>query len=85
MLMCGLGLWNPNSHCLMEFVQMWPRSVSPPSSFADPRGHGGITSSLCSHLTTWLNGESSRQHSEDRKLNEFLALTQRGRTVLQYA
>jgi hypothetical protein len=44
---------------------MWPRSASPPSSFVDPRGHGGITSSLCSWLTTWLNGESSRQHSED--------------------
>jgi hypothetical protein len=44
---------------------MWLRSISPPSSFADPRRHGGITSSLCSRLTTWLNGESSRQHSED--------------------
>jgi hypothetical protein len=44
---------------------MWPRSVSPPSSFVDLRGHGGITSSLCSWLTTWLGGESSRQHSED--------------------
>jgi hypothetical protein len=65
MLMCGSGWWNPNFHCLMEDVQMWPRSVLPPSSFADPRGHGGITSSLCSRLTTWLNGESSRQHSED--------------------
>jgi hypothetical protein len=32
--------------------------------FADPRGHGGITSSLCSQLTTWWNGESSREHSE---------------------
>jgi hypothetical protein len=65
MLMCGLGWWNQNSHYLMEFVQMWPRSISPPSSSADPCGHGGITSSLCSRLTTWLNGESSRQHSED--------------------
>jgi hypothetical protein len=65
MLMCGSGWWNQNSHCLMEFVQMWLRSVSPPSSFADPRGHGGITFSLCSRLTTWWNGESSRQHSED--------------------
>jgi hypothetical protein len=41
------------------------RSISPPSSFEDPRGHGGITFSLCSRLTTWWNGESSRQHSED--------------------
>jgi hypothetical protein len=65
MLMYGSGWWNPNSHCLMEFVQMWPRSVSPPSSFADPREHGGITFSLCSWLFTWWNGESSRQHSED--------------------
>jgi hypothetical protein len=48
----------------MEFVQMWLRSGSPASSFADPRGHGGITSSPCSQLTTWLNGENSRQHSE---------------------
>jgi hypothetical protein len=65
MLMYGSEWWNPNSHCLMEFVQMWPRFVLPPSSFADPRGHGGITSSLCSQLTTWWNGENSRQHSED--------------------
>jgi hypothetical protein len=65
MLMCGSGWWNLNSHCLMEFVQMWPRSISPPSSFADPRGHGGIISSLCSRLTTRLNGESSRQRPED--------------------
>jgi hypothetical protein len=65
MLMYGSGWWNPNSHYLMEFVQMWPKSVSPSSSFADPHGHGGIISSLCSRLTTWLNGESSRQHSED--------------------
>jgi hypothetical protein len=43
---------------------MWLRSGSPPSSFVDPRGHGGTTSSLCSQLTTWWNGESSRQHSE---------------------
>jgi hypothetical protein len=50
---------------LMEFVQMWLRSGSPPSSFADPCGHGGIISSLCSQLTTWWNGENSRQHSED--------------------
>jgi hypothetical protein len=65
MLMCGSGWWNLNSHCLIEFVQMWPRSVLPPSSFADPRGHGGIISSLCSRLTTRLNAESSRHRSED--------------------
>jgi hypothetical protein len=64
MLMYGSEWWNPNSHCLMEFVQMWPRFVLPPSSFADPRGLGGITFSLCSQLITWWNGESSRQHSE---------------------
>jgi hypothetical protein len=28
------------------------------------RGHGGTTSSLCSQLTMWWNGESSRQPSE---------------------
>jgi hypothetical protein len=43
---------------------MWLRLGSPPSSFADPRGHGGTTFSLCSQLTTWWNGESSRQPSE---------------------
>jgi hypothetical protein len=43
---------------------MWLRSGSPPSSFADPREHGGIISSLCSQLTTWWNGGSSRQSSE---------------------
>jgi hypothetical protein len=49
---------------------------------------------LCSQLTMRWNGESSRQLSGghhipadimDRKLNEFLALTQGNRTVLQYA
>jgi hypothetical protein len=62
--MFGSGWWNQNSHCLMEIVQMWPRSVSPPSSFVGLRGHGGTISSPCSRLTTWLSGESSRQHSE---------------------
>jgi hypothetical protein len=62
--MFGSGWWSPNSHCLMESVPMRPRSVSPPSSFVGPRGHGGTISSLCSQLTTWLSGESSRQHSE---------------------
>jgi hypothetical protein len=64
MRMYGSGWWNPNSHCLMEFVQMWLRSVSPPSSFADPHKHGGTTFSLCSQLITWWNGENLRQHSE---------------------
>jgi hypothetical protein len=64
MLMYGSEWWNPSSHYLMGFVQMWPRSVSPPSSFADPREHGGTTFSLCSRLITWWNGENSRQHSE---------------------
>ena len=49
---------------------------------------------LCSQRTERWNGESSRQLSGghhipagimDRKLNEFLALTQGNRTVLQYA
>jgi hypothetical protein len=62
--MFGSGLWNPNSHYLMESVLMRPRFVSPPSSFVGPRGHGGTISSLCSRLTIWLSGESSRQHSE---------------------
>jgi hypothetical protein len=64
MLMYGSGKWNPNSHYSMESVQMWLRLGSPPSSFADPREHGGIISSLCSQLTMWWNGESSRQPSE---------------------
>jgi hypothetical protein len=59
-----------------------------------PREHGGTTFLLCSQLTMRWNGESSRRLSGghhipagimDRKLNEFLALTQGNRTVLQYA
>jgi hypothetical protein len=64
MLMFGSGWWNPNSHYLMEIVQMRQRSVSPPNNFMGPLGHGGTISSLCSWLTTWLSGESSKQHSE---------------------
>jgi hypothetical protein len=43
---------------------MQPRSVSPPSSFMGPLGHGGTISSPCSRPTTWLSGESSKWHSE---------------------
>jgi GH15 family glucan-1,4-alpha-glucosidase len=64
MLTCGSGWWNPSSHYLTETVQMWPRSVSPPSSSMGLHKHGGTISLLCSRLTTWLSGESSRQHSE---------------------
>jgi hypothetical protein len=64
MRMFGLGWWNPNSHNLMEIVQMRPRSVLPPSCFVGPLGPGGTIFSLCSRLTTWLSGESSKQHSE---------------------
>jgi hypothetical protein len=35
----------------------------PPSSFADPRGHGGTIFLLCSQRTERWNGESSRQLS----------------------
>jgi hypothetical protein len=64
MLMSGSGWWNQSSHYLMESAQMRPRSVSPPSSFVGPLGHGGTISLPCSRLTTWLSGESSKQHSE---------------------
>jgi hypothetical protein len=47
----------------MEFVQRRLRSGSPPSSFADPRGHGGTIFLLCSQMTERWNGESSRQLS----------------------
>jgi hypothetical protein len=43
---------------------MRPRFASPPSSSVGPLEHGGTISSLCNQLTTWLSGESSRQHSE---------------------
>jgi hypothetical protein len=78
----------------MEFSQKSLRSGSPPSNFADPQGLGGTIFLLCSQMTERWNGESSRQLSGghhipaeimDRKLNEFLALTQGNRTVLQYA
>jgi hypothetical protein len=73
---------------------MWLRSGSPPSNFVDPRGHGGTTSLLCSQLTMWWNGGefkvAFRGHHipagiMDRKLNDFLTLTQGNHTVLQYA
>ena len=48
----------------MEFVQRSLRSGSPPSSFVDPRGHGGTIFLLCSQRTERWNGESSRQLSE---------------------
>jgi hypothetical protein len=64
MLMSGSGWWNQSSHYLMESAQMRPRSVSPPSSFVGPLGHGGTISSPCSPPTTWLSGESSKLHSE---------------------
>jgi hypothetical protein len=94
MLMYGSEWWNPNSHCLMEFVKMWPRFILPPSSFTDPCGHGGITSSLCSQLThvvewgefnTTFRGHHISAGIMDRKLNEFLALTQGNHIGLQYA
>jgi hypothetical protein len=64
MLMSGSGWWNQSSHCLMESAQMRPRSVSPPTSFVGPLGHGGTIFLPCSRPTTWLSGESSRRHSE---------------------
>jgi hypothetical protein len=47
----------------MEFAQRSLRSGSPPSSFADPHGHGGTIFLLCSQMTERWNGESSRQLS----------------------
>jgi hypothetical protein len=45
----------------MEFAQRSQKSGSPPSSFADPQGLGGIIFLLCSQMTERWNGESSRQ------------------------
>jgi hypothetical protein len=45
----------------MEFAQRSLRSSSPPSSFADPQGHGGTIFLLCSKRTERWSGESSRQ------------------------
>jgi hypothetical protein len=72
MLMYGSEWWNPNSHCLMEFIQMWPMQP-------------------VDHVVEWGEFKASfRGHYipagiMDRKLNEFLALTQGNRTVMQYA
>src|SRR5688572_20737546 len=63
--MCGCEWWNPNSHCYMEFAQRSPKSGSPPSSFADPQGPGGIIFLLCSQRTERWSGGSSRQLLED--------------------
>ena len=65
MQMYGCEWWNPNSHCSMEFVQRSPKSGSPPSSFADPQGLGGIIFLLCSQRTERWSGGSSRQLLED--------------------
>jgi hypothetical protein len=64
MLMSSLGWWNQSSHCLMDNVQMRPRSDSPPSSFVGPLERGGTISSPCSRPTMWLSGASSKQPSE---------------------
>ena len=65
MQMCGCEWWNPNSHCSMGFAQRSPKSGSPPSSFADLQGLGGIIFLLCSQRTERWSGESSRQLSGD--------------------
>jgi hypothetical protein len=65
MQMCGCEWWNPNSHYSMELVLRSLKSGSPPSSFADPQGLGGIIFLLCSQRTARWSGESSRQLSGD--------------------
>jgi hypothetical protein len=65
MQMCGCEWWNPNSHCSMELAQRSPKSGSPPSSFTDLQGLGGIIFLLCSQRTERWSGGSSRQLSED--------------------
>jgi hypothetical protein len=49
----------------MELAQRSLKSGSPPSSFADPQGLGGIIFLLCSQRTERWSGESSRQLSGD--------------------
>jgi hypothetical protein len=65
MQMSGCEWWNPNSHCSMELAQRSPKSGSPPSSFADLQGLGGIIFLLCSQRTERWSGGSSRQLLED--------------------
>jgi hypothetical protein len=65
MQMCGCEWWNPNFHYSMELVLRSLKSGSPPSSFADPQGLGGIIFLLCSQRTERWSGESSRQLSGD--------------------
>jgi hypothetical protein len=73
---------------------MTPRLASPRSSFADLLGLGGTISSPCYLLVNEVSWEefktAFRGHHIpagilDRKLNEFLAINQGSRTVLQYA
>jgi hypothetical protein len=62
---CGCEWWNPNSHYSMELAQKSPKSGSPPSSFVDPQGLGGIIFLPCSKRTERWSGGSSRQLSGD--------------------
>jgi hypothetical protein len=73
---------------------MTPRLASPRSSFADLLGLGGTVSSPCYLLVNEVSWEefktAFRGHHIlagilDHKLNEFLAINQGSRTVLQYA
>jgi hypothetical protein len=93
MQMCGCEWWNPNFHYSMELVLRSLKSGSPPSSFADPQGLGGIIFLLCSQRTERWSGESSRQLSGDTiyqprlwtgsSMSFWHSLP--NRTVLQYA
>ena len=65
MQMCGCEWWNPNSRYSMELAQKSLKSGSPPSSFADLQGLGGITFLLCSQRTERWSGGSLRQLLED--------------------
>jgi hypothetical protein len=93
MLMYGSGWWNPKSHCLMEVVQMCHKVRFATQQLRGPArtwwDHFLAMQSV-DHVVEWgefkaaFRGHHIPAGIMDRKLNEFLALTQGGSTVLQY-
>jgi hypothetical protein len=94
MLMYGSEWWNPNSHCLLDFVQDVTKV-----RFATQQLRGPVRTwwdhflamQPVDHVVEWgefkaaFRGHHIPAGIMDHKLNEFLALTQENRIVLQYA
>jgi hypothetical protein len=93
MLTPSSALWSLSLHCYLFHVQMRTRRSSQPNNFVALPAYGGTITMLCSRLVMSSLGMNFGLLSErhipegliERKLNEFLNLTQGTRTVMQYA